>query len=123
MSDAGGAAGCVFCRIARGEIPSRKVYEDDDVFAFHDLRPQAPVHLLVVPKEHVPSLYEAGMAQHRALGKMLALSGELARREGAADGFRIIVNTGRVGHQEVYHLHMHILGGPEPLGPMLLRRK
>jgi histidine triad (HIT) family protein len=123
MSDAAGAAGCVFCRIARGEIPSRKVYEDDDVFAFHDLRPQAPVHLLVVPKEHVPSLYEAGMAQHRALGKMLALSGELARREGAADGFRIIVNTGRVGHQEVYHLHMHILGGPEPLGPMLLRRK
>jgi len=123
MSDAGGAAGCVFCRIARGEIPSRKVYEDDDVFAFHDVRPQAPVHVLVVPKEHVASLYEAGMAQHRALGKMLALAGELARREGAADGFRIIVNTGRVGHQEVYHLHMHILGGPEPLGPMLLRRK
>ena len=123
MSDAGGAAGCVFCRIARGEIHSRKVYEDDDVFAFHDLRPQAPVHLLVIPKEHVPSLYEAGMAQHRALGKMLALAGELARQAGAADGFRIIVNTGRVGHQEVYHLHMHILGGPEPLGPMLLRRK
>lgn len=123
MSDAGGAAGCIFCRIARGEIPSRKVYEDDDVFAFHDVRPQAPVHVLVVPKEHVASLYEAGMAQHRALGKMLALAGELARREGAADGFRIIVNTGRVGHQEVYHLHMHILGGPEPLGPMLLRRK
>lgn len=123
MSDAHAAAGCIFCRIARGEIPSRKVYEDDEVFAFHDLRPQAPVHLLVIPKEHVPSLYEAGMAQQRALGKMLALAGELARREGAADGFRIIVNTGRVGHQEVYHLHMHILGGPEPLGPMLLRRK
>ena len=123
MSGTGGAAGCVFCRIARGEIPSRKVYEDEDIFAFHDVRPQAPVHLLVVPKEHVASMYEAGMAQHRALGKMLALAGELARREGAADGFRIIVNTGRVGHQEVYHLHMHILGGPEPLGPMLMRRK
>ena len=123
MSDADGAAACVFCRIARGEIPSRKVYEDEDIFAFHDVRPQAPVHLLVIPKEHVPSMYEAGMAQHRALGKMLALAGELARREGAADGFRIILNTGRVGHQEVYHLHMHILGGPEPLGPMLLRRK
>jgi len=123
MSDAGGAAGCIFCRIARGEIPSRKVYEDDDLFAFHDARPQAPVHVLVIPKEHVPSLYEAGMAQQRALGKMLALAGELARQEGAVDGFRIIVNTGRVGHQEVYHLHMHILGGPEPLGPMLLKRK
>ncbi len=123
MSGTGGAAACVFCRIARGEIAARKVYEDEDVFAFHDIRPQAPVHLLVIPKQHLPSLYEAGMQQQRALGKMLALAGELARREGATDGFRVIVNTGRVGHQEVYHLHLHILGGPEPLGPMLLRRK
>ena len=123
MSPPAGAADCIFCKIARGEIPARKAYEDDDVLAFHDIRPQAPVHLLVIPKEHVPTLYEAGMAQHRALGKMLALAGELARREGAADGFRIILNTGRVGHQEVYHLHMHILGGPEPLGPMLAKRK
>ncbi|OGA25390.1 MAG: histidine triad nucleotide-binding protein [Betaproteobacteria bacterium RIFCSPLOWO2_02_FULL_67_19] len=123
MSGAGGAAACVFCRIARGEIAARKVYEDEDVFAFHDIRPQAPVHLLVIPKQHLPSLYEAGMEQQRTLGKMLALAGELAHREGATDGFRVIVNTGRVGHQEVYHLHLHILGGPEPLGPMLLRRK
>ena len=114
---------CIFCKIARGEIPSKKVYEDEDIFAIHDIRPQAPVHLLVVPKEHVATLYEAGMAQHRALGKMLALAGELARKEGATDGFRIILNTGRVGHQEVYHVHMHILGGPEPLGSMLSRRK
>jgi histidine triad (HIT) family protein len=114
---------CVFCKIARGEIPSKRVYEDEDVFAFHDIRPQAPVHLLVIPKEHVATLYEAGMAQHQALGKMLALAGELARKEGATDGFRIILNTGRVGHQEVYHVHMHILGGPEPLGSMLSRRK
>ena len=114
---------CIFCRIVRGEIPSKKVYEDEDVFAFHDIRPQAPVHLLVIPKEHVATLYEAGMAQHQALGKMLALAGELARKEGATDGFRIILNTGRVGHQEVYHVHMHILGGPEPLGSMLSRRK
>ncbi|TAK43523.1 MAG: histidine triad nucleotide-binding protein [Betaproteobacteria bacterium] len=123
MSGTGGAAACVFCRIARGEIAARKVYEDEDVFAFHDIRPQAPVHLLVIPKQHLPSLYEAGVEQQRTLGKMLALAGELARREGATDGFRVIVNTGRVGHQEVYHLHLHILGGPEPLGPMLLRRK
>jgi histidine triad (HIT) family protein len=114
---------CIFCKIARGEIPSKRVYEDEDVFAFHDIRPQAPVHLLVIPKEHVATLYEAGMAQHQALGKMLALAGELARKEGATDGFRIILNTGRVGHQEVYHVHMHILGGPEPLGSMLSRRK
>ena len=117
------AAECIFCRIARGEIPSRKVYEDEDVFAFHDVRPQAPVHFLIVPKEHVATLYDAGMAQHRAFGKMLALAGELARKEGATEGFRTIINTGRVGHQEVYHVHMHVLGGPEPLGPMILKRK
>jgi histidine triad (HIT) family protein len=114
---------CIFCKIVRGEIAAKKVHEDDDVLAFHDVRPQAPVHFLVIPKEHVPSLYDAGMQQHRALGKMLALAGELARKEGATDGFRTIINTGRVGHQEVYHVHMHVLGGPEALGPMIQRRK
>jgi histidine triad (HIT) family protein len=114
---------CLFCKIVRGEIPAKKVYEDDDVLAFHDIRPLAPVHFMLVPKEHVASLYEAGMAQHRALGKMLALAGELARKEGASDGFRTIINTGRVGNQEVYHLHMHVIGGPDPLGPMIQRRK
>jgi len=117
------AADCVFCKIVRGDIPSRKVYEDDDVFAFDDIRPLAPVHFMIVPKEHVDSLYEAGMGQHRALGKMLALAGELARKEGANDGFRVIINTGRVGHQEVYHLHMHVIGGPDTLGPMISKRK
>jgi histidine triad (HIT) family protein len=116
-------ADCIFCRIVRGEIPAKKVHEDDDVLAFHDVRPAAPVHFLIIPKEHVPTLYDASMKQHKALGKMLALAGELARKEGAADGFRTIVNTGRVGHQEVYHVHMHVLGGPEPLGPMLSRKK
>jgi histidine triad (HIT) family protein len=114
---------CVFCKIIRGEIASQKVYEDEDVFAFHDIRPLAAVHFMIVPKEHVPTLYDAGMAQHRALGKMLALAGELARKQGATDGFRTIINTGRVGHQEVYHVHMHVIGGPEPLGPMILKRK
>ena len=114
---------CLFCKIVRGEIPSHKVYEDDDVLAFRDIRPLAPVHFMLIPKEHVASLYEAGMAQHRALGKMLALAGELARKEGASDGFRTIINTGRVGNQEVYHLHMHVIGGPDPLGPMIQRRK
>jgi len=114
---------CLFCKIVRSEIPSQKVYEDDDVLAFRDIRPLAPVHFMLIPKEHVASLYEAGMAQHRALGKMLALAGELARKEGASDGFRTIINTGRVGNQEVYHLHMHVIGGPDPLGPMIQRRK
>ena len=114
---------CIFCKIIAGQIPAKKVHEDEDVLAFHDVRPQAPVHFLLIPKEHVASLYEAGMQQHRALGKMLALAGELARKEGATEGFRTIINTGRVGHQEVYHVHMHVLGGPEPLGPMIQRRK
>jgi histidine triad (HIT) family protein len=122
MSDPGPQA-CIFCKIVRGEIPSKKVHEDEDILVFHDVRPAAPVHLLAIPKEHVATLYDAGMQQHRALGKMLAMAGELARREGATEGFRTIINTGRVGHQEVYHVHMHIIGGPDPLGPMLMRQR
>jgi histidine triad (HIT) family protein len=114
---------CLFCRIVRGEIPARKLYEDEDVLAFHDIRPVAAVHFLLIPKAHVATMYQAGMAQHKALGKMLVLAGELASKEGADDGFRCIINTGRVGHQEVYHLHMHVIGGPDPLGPMILRQK
>ncbi|HEX7251123.1 MAG TPA: histidine triad nucleotide-binding protein [Burkholderiales bacterium] len=114
---------CLFCKIVQGAIPAQKVYEDEDVLAFHDIRPVAPVHFLIIPKAHVPTMYEAGMAHHRALGKMLALAGELAKKEGAVNGFRTIINTGRVGHQEVYHVHMHVIGGPQPLGPMILRQK
>ena len=114
---------CLFCRIVRGEISSKKLYEDEDVLAFHDIRPVAPVHFLIIPKTHVPTMYEVGMAHHRALGKMLVLAGELAKKEGASDGFRSIINTGRVGRQEVYHVHMHVIGGPDQLGPMILRQK
>ena len=113
---------CIFCKIVRSEIPAKKLHEDEHVLAFHDVRPQAPVHFLIIPKAHVPSLYEAGMQYHQALGRMLALAGELARKAGATEGFRTIINTGRVGHQEVYHVHMHVLGGPDPLGPMLQRK-
>jgi histidine triad (HIT) family protein len=114
---------CIFCRIVRGEIPAKKLHEDEHVLAFHDVRPQAPVHLLIIPKQHVATLYDADASHEAALGRLLALAGRLAREAGAGDGFRAIINTGRVGHQEVYHVHMHVLGGPEPLGPMLHRRK
>ena len=90
---------CIFCKIVRGEIPSRKVYEDDDILAFHDIRPIAPVHFLIIPKTHIPTLGDADQ------------------------GFRAIINSGKVGLQEVYHVHMHIIGGPEPLPPMLVRRR
>jgi histidine triad (HIT) family protein len=112
---------CIFCKIVRGEIPAKKTYEDDEVLVFPDIRPQAPVHLLVIPKTHIASLYEATAAHQSALGKMLAVAGRVAREAGASDGFRTIINNGRVGHQEVYHVHMHVLGGPDPLGPMLQR--
>ncbi|MCX7157679.1 MAG: histidine triad nucleotide-binding protein [Proteobacteria bacterium] len=114
---------CLFCKIVAGTIPSRKLYEDEDILAFHDISPIAPVHFLVIPKAHVATLYETGLEHHAALGKMLAMAGSLAREAGAVDGFRTIINCGRVGQQEVYHLHMHVIGGPEPLGPMILRRK
>jgi histidine triad (HIT) family protein len=119
MSD----ADCLFCRIVRGEIPSRKVYEDEDVFAFHDIRPVAPVHFLLIPKAHFASLYDATPAHQKALGRMLGLAGELAKKQGATEGFRTIINNGRVAHQEVYHVHMHVIGGPVSLGPMILKQK
>jgi histidine triad (HIT) family protein len=112
---------CIFCRIARGEIPAKKVYEDDEIFAFHDISPLVPVHFMIIPKQHIASLNEADMSHQMILGRILAKSGELARSQGLNEGFRTIINTGRIGNQEVYHLHVHILGGPEPLGSMIKR--
>ncbi len=113
---------CIFCKIVRGEIPSRKVYEDDSVLAFHDIRPQAPVHLLLIAKNHRATLYDVTDDDAPALGRMMTLTGRLAREQGATDGFRVIVNTGNVGHQDVQHVHIHVIGGAEPLGPMLTRK-
>jgi histidine triad (HIT) family protein len=116
-------ANCIFCKIARGEIPSRKVYEDAEMLAFHDIHPVAPVHVLIIPKAHLPSLMEAGDEQQAVLGRMMLAAPRIARELGSADGFRLIVNTGRVGRQEVMHVHLHVLGGSEPLGPMITRAK
>ncbi len=113
---------CIFCKIARGEIPSKKVYEDEDIFAFHDINPHAPVHFMIIPKQHIGSLDETNASHEAVLGKIMAKTGELARSQGLNEGFRLIVNTGRIGGQEVYHLHVHILGGPDRLGPMVTRR-
>lgn len=114
---------CIFCKIIRGEIPCKKVYEDDDIFAFHDIAPMAPVHFMVIPKQHVASLADTNESHAPMLGKLFAKLGDLARSQGLTDGFRTIVNTGRVGQQEVYHLHVHVVGGPDRLGPMLLKKK
>ena len=113
------APACLFCRLARGEVLSRKVYEDEFILAFHDIRPLAPVHILVIPKMHIISLMECDDSHRDVLGRILAVAGRLAKEYGAADGFRTIINSGRVGGQEVYHLHAHILGGPDRLPRML----
>ena len=113
---------CIFCKIVRGEVPSRKVYEDADVLAFHDISPVAPVHFMLIPKAHVASLYDVTDEHAAALGRIMTLAGRLAREQGAGDGFRTIVNTGRVGRQDVLHVHVHVIGGPDPLGPMVLRK-
>ena len=112
---------CIFCKIVAGKIPSRKVYEDDDMLAFHDINPVAPVHFMIIPKEHVASLADCDERNAPVLGKMLAKAGRLAREQGATDGFRTIINTGRVGRQDVYHLHIHIIGGPDPLPRMIVK--
>ena len=109
---------CVFCKIAAGAIPSRKVYEDGEFFAFHDLHPAAPVHFLIVPKTHIPSMAQVGPDQAPLLGRMLALAPKLALQEGCRPyphgGHRVVINTGAEGGQEVHHLHVHVMGGPRP---------
>lgn len=108
---------CLFCRIASGEIPCKKVYEDEDVLAFHDINPRAPVHFLIIPKKHIQSLAHAQEEDTALLGKMLSLTRVLAKQEGCENGFRTIINTGRDGGQEVAHLHIHVLGGKRPWKP------
>ena len=112
---------CIFCRIVRGEVPAKKVYEDADVLAFHDIQPVAPVHFMLIPKRHIASLAEATMDDAAVLGRMLALAGPLAREQGSPDGFRTIVNTGRIGRQDVMYVHIHVIGGPHRLGSMVPR--
>jgi len=105
---------CIFCRIATGQIPSRKAYEDDDLVVFHDIAPWAPVHLLFVPKRHIVSMADVQPADAAMLGHMMALVPRLMREAGVANGFRQVINTGSDGGQEVMHLHMHAMGGPRP---------
>jgi len=102
---------CIFCKIVAGQIPARKAHEDDEFLVFHDVRPAAPVHLLLIPKHHVPSLAEVGDQDLPMLGRLLALAPRVAREQGLGGGFKLAVNTGRDGGQEVFHLHLHLLGG------------
>ncbi len=105
---------CIFCKIIAGTIPAKKIYEDNDVIAFNDIKPIAPVHFMIVPKQHVTSLQHCDAAQQELLGKILLLAPKLAAEQ-CLKGFRTMINTGVEGGQEVFHLHIHIFGGGEIL--------
>ena len=103
---------CIFCRIADGSIPASMVYEDDICVAFDDTSPQAPTHVLIVPREHVDSLDTVGTADRDTLGHLLLTAADIARSKGfSADGYRVVINTNADGGQTVFHLHVHLLGG------------
>lgn len=116
---------CIFCKIAAKQIPSKTIYEDDDLIAFHDINPAAPVHFLIVPKLHIATLSDCTENQAALLSKMLLLAPRLAQEQGCgynhpdgagsgSGGFKTLFNTGPDGGQEVYHLHLHVIGGPRP---------
>ena len=101
---------CIFCKIINDVIPTKKIYEDDDVVVFNDIKPMAKVHFLIVPKLHVESLKECNASQQNLLGKMLLLAPKLAAEQNLK-GFKTLINTGREGGQEVFHIHVHVFGG------------
>ena len=109
---------CIFCKIIAKQIPSRAVYEDEQVYAFHDINPWAPVHFLLIPKAHIPSMAHVGPEHAALMGHMMALVPKLALQEGCnpypEGGYRLVTNTGAEGGQEVHHLHFHLMGGPRP---------
>ena len=103
---------CPFCRIVRKELPAKIVFEDDRMLAFEDIRPQAPVHVLIIPKDHFESLASAPAGSEELLGELLVLAREIARKKGVAPkGYRIVLNTGPESGQQVFHIHFHLLGG------------
>jgi histidine triad (HIT) family protein len=115
---------CIFCKIIEKQIPSKLIYEDEDLIAFHDINPAAPVHFLIVPKQHVATLADCNESHAALLSKMLLLAPKLAQEQGCGytagedgnreGGFKTLFNTGPNGGQEVYHLHLHVIGGPRP---------
>jgi len=102
---------CVFCRIVAGKAPARVVYQDEDLTAFHDLNPQAPVHILIIPNRHIVGVDQAQPEDEAVLGKVFTVARRLAEEMGITDGYRLVVNNGRLAGQSVFHLHLHLLAG------------
>lgn len=109
---------CLFCKIAAGDIPAEKLYEDDEVLAFRDIAPQAPVHFLVIPKKHIIDPSDVSEEDEKLIGKLMRIGSQIAAENGVGDGFRIIYNNGAKAGQAVFHIHMHILGGKDRPWPM-----
>ena len=109
---------CLFCKLVAGKIPSKVVYQDEEIFVFHDIHPWAPVHFLMIPKLHIPSMAQLGPEHAALLGRMMVLVPKLALQEGCNPypdgGFRLLSNTGAEGRQDVHHLHIHVMGGSRP---------
>ena len=109
---------CLFCKIIDGDIPSDKVYEDDDVLAFRDINPCAPTHVLVIPKKHISTMNDATAEDQQVLGKMMLVAKDIAAQEGIDEnGYRLALNTNGEGGQAVYHIHLHIIGGRQMTWP------
>ena len=104
-------ADCLFCRIVKGEIPAKKIYEDDVAVAFNDINPQAPTHVLIIPKKHIVGLKEAEAADAETLGYCQLVAAKIAKQRGIEDGYRTVYNVGERAGQSVFHLHLHLLGG------------
>ncbi len=104
-------ADCLFCKIRDGEIPADIIYKDDDMLAFRDIHPKAPVHFLVIPRRHIENLFDVTESDTGLLGRIQLMIPEIAKQQGLDSGFRTVLNTGPGGHQEVYHMHYHVLGG------------
>ncbi len=104
---------CIFCKIIKGEIPSKKVYEDDCVYAFHDINPQAAVHILIVPKTHIESAADITAENSMIVGRVFEAAAKIAKELGLENGFRIVTNVGKYGCQSVKHIHFHLLGGEQ----------
>ena len=112
---------CVFCKIVNKELPAKVVYEDDIVMAFHDINPQAPVHILIVPKEHIPTVNDLEEKHKELTGHIFLVARKIAQDMGFAEkGYRILINCNRDGGQEIYHIHYHLFAG-KPLGPMICK--
>jgi len=102
---------CIFCKIIAGEIPAKLLYEDQDIIAFNDISPQAPTHILVIPKKHIPGPAAMSETDQGLMGKLIRVGTDLAAEKGLEDGFRLVMNNGEEAGQTVFHLHLHVLGG------------